>query len=87
MFPRTRRKKTSRIRKIPLYKRSKFVAIGTKNKLKQYEFHGEPISPYESDYIKPQGKFWKRVANKRIRKSFCFNGGYYRKVYGWFHWS
>ena len=78
---------TNNMKQIILYKRSKFVQLGTKNKLKQYSYKGKQLFPYESGYIQPKGKFWKRQANKKVRKSKCTNGNYFKKLYGWFEWS
>ena len=73
---------------VPLYKRSSFVRIGSKNKKKSYTYKGEQISlQYESGFIKPQGKICKRQANKKVRKSKCYTGTYYKKIYGWCYWS
>ena len=74
------------MKQITLYKNSKLVQLGTKNKLKQYSYKGNNLY-YESDYIQPKGIFWKRQSNKKVRKSQCFNGNYYKKLYCWFEWS
>lgn len=40
-----------------------------------------------SDWIKPCGKFWKRQAAKKFRKSEdAVSGCYFKKVYGWVEW-
>lgn len=41
---------------------------------------------WQSAYVKPCGKFWKRQASKKARKSKLFDGNYYKKVWGWFEW-
>jgi hypothetical protein len=69
--------------KIKLYKHSKKIILGTKNKLKYYE----NLTGYESDFVQIRGKFLKRLASKRVRKSLCISGNYYKKLYSWFEWS
>lgn len=42
---------------------------------------------WESGYVIPATKFWKRNANKRVRKSKNIpNGGAYKKFWGWHEW-
>lgn len=36
---------------------------------------------YQSFYIKPSGKFWKRYFNKKVRKGLRYKRG------NWFDWS
>lgn len=69
-----------------LYKRDRFVRLGNKIKSKHILYKGKTLS-YPSDFIKPTSKFWKRVANKKVRKNNVFNGSYYKKLFGWFDWS
>lgn len=76
-----------RKKKIKLHSHDRFVKLGTKNKIKDYEFNGNELSPYESDFIQPKGKFWKRKSNKKIRKTQCIDGMTYKKLFGWMHWS
>lgn len=76
---------------ITLYKRHRLIQLGTKNKSKQYKSQGNLYIPkniiWESDFIQPKGVFWKRQANKKVRKSKVYSGSYYKKVYGWHHWG
>ena len=41
--------------------------------------------PWRSGYVKPAGKFWKRLSSKRVRKTRGIsNGMLYKKAFGWF---
>ena len=42
---------------------------------------------YDSGFVQPAGKFWKRQAAKKVRKAICFDDSYYKKLWGWFEWS
>lgn len=42
---------------------------------------------YDSGFVQPVGKFWKRQAAKKVRKAICFDNSYYKKLWGWFEWS
>lgn len=42
---------------------------------------GKKGSSYVNGYVKPSGKFWKRLFNKRVRK------GAIHKRNSWFEWS
>jgi hypothetical protein len=51
------------------------VRIGsTKNEFKRHE-------TYQSYFVKPVGKFWKRFFNKKVRKGENY------KQSNWWHWS
>ena len=41
---------------------------------------------WHNGYTKPGGRFWKRQASKRARRSVVHDGSYSRKVFGWFEW-
>lgn len=59
-----------------MYKKQK-IKLGKRKQLKN---HG-----WISGYVKPCGKYWKRIASKRVRQSRCVNDGCgYRKLFGWF---
>lgn len=46
------------------------------------------LMDYISAYAKPSGRFWKRNANKKVRKAnVLINGSSYKKNWGWFEWS
>jgi hypothetical protein len=49
------------------------VKIGSKGEVAK--------TPYQSYWIKPAGKFWKRFFNKKVRKGAEYKRG------NWFHWS
>jgi hypothetical protein len=41
-----------------------------------------------SAWTKPKGRFWKRNSNKKVRRNDAVsNGGFFKKVWGWFEWS
>lgn len=52
------------------------VYIGNKRKTKENLDYA-----YQSYFVKPAGKFWKRYFNKRVRK------GKVHKRDNWFEWS
>ena len=79
--------KNIKMKNIILYKHSRFIQLGTKNKLKNYFYKNKNITSYESDFVQPKGIYWKRQSNKKVRKTNCYNGMYYKKLYGWFEWS
>ncbi len=44
---------------------------------------------YENGYVKPAGKYWKRVANKKVRKDSKVSNktSTYKSIFGWFNWN
>ena len=46
------------------------------------------LDGYISAWSKPSGRFWKRNANKKVRRaSDISNGNSYKKEWGWFEWN
>lgn len=45
------------------------------------------INGYMNGYVEPHGKFWKRLASKKVRRTAVIsNGTAYRKIWGPFEW-
>jgi hypothetical protein len=47
---------------------------------------GQRKNGWFSAWTKPKGKFWKRNANKKVRKQNIPDGKSYKKTWGWFEW-
>lgn len=66
--------------------RSHYIRLGKRpSKYGDRRAHRE--HRYDSYWTMPSSKFWKRQANKRVRKSLCVNGNYYKKCFDSFEWS
>lgn len=58
--------------------------INNRIKLKYNKLHPKG---WRNGYLKPAGKFWKRISSRKVRRSkITLNGAFYKKLFAPFEW-